>query len=317
MDAILQSVQNAISGSDNKGRDLLVVGAVAGLALGVSAAVIHGKKKQAEAQSKNGRATPMSQRVRPAHKNRMVRIYLLRHGESTNNAREQGVIRSCDPEVTALGANQATYVGQFLNKSRTVYNIKNVFISPMAKTLGTAKPLVSLLNGVIPCVVRQDLFEYGGCYQGERAMSEKDRFKKYPVPQRGMGANEIRQYCPGVQLDSRIGNDGWWKGGKETDPEYLARISGVVDWLWSLDENSLLITHGKTLDTLLKVALEIPRPLEKSSAVSILHGGCAMTCLELDHKTGKMAVCYMNMPLVHEPKLRTGHKMGEFQLRGW
>jgi broad specificity phosphatase PhoE len=197
----------------------------------------------------------------------------------------------------------------------------------MVKTLETAAPLVKLCydknasrGAPMNCTVRHDLFEYGGVFEGERSLSEEKRRAQYPNPVRGLKDRDILERLPGVGLSEGCTPEGWWTGGKESDAEYLTRVQGIVDWLWTLDESSLLITHGKTLDTLLKVALGIPHPLEtrqNSSDVVFLHGGCALSCLELDHATGKVGVLFLNQPIIHEPKLRTGHKNGGFNFRSW
>merc|ERR1712008_184022 len=119
-------------------------------------------------------------------------------------------------------------------------------------------------------------------------------------------------------------------GGKECDHEYLARVKSVAGWLWRLEGNSLIISHGKFLDTLLKILMEIPDPLDHSSSTGysssqgnhksntiFLHGGCALSAIELDRETQKLGVLYLNQPILADSKLRTGHKIGGFSLRQW
>lgn len=172
----------------------------------------------------------------------------------------------------------------------------------------------------IPCEVRRDLFEYGGIFEGDpRKMLDSELAAK--PPNFGLTDKQIERNMPGIVCGPGISANGWWRGGKETDLEYLLRVQGVAKWLWTLNEgNALIITHGKFLDTLLKVLLEVPDPLESTSCRSntvFLHGGCAFSCLEFDQETKKIGVMYLNQPIIAESKLRTGHKIGGFSLKQW
>lgn len=129
--------------------------------------------------------------------------------------------------------------------------------------------------------------------------------------------------------------EGWWAGARESDEMYITRVEGVVKWLWTLQKNTLLITHGKFIDTTMKALFHLPNVIDETvkSAGSVsgglggasygafsnisspvfLHGGCSLTCIELDKSTGRVGVHYMNIPIITDARLRTGHKNSGFQ----
>ncbi|CAD7942059.1 unnamed protein product [Amoebophrya sp. A25] len=258
---------------------------------------------------------------------KLTRIYFLRHGESTNNVRSDEALREPDPGLTSLGTQQAANIGNYLSKLASYYNFKQVFISPMKKTLATATPLTTNLKSTpstmgIHCEVHPLIYEYGGLFDEKYGTSK------------GMSRTDMKTMAPDVTVpqedESRLsqqfkfpedGDSGWYeRESKETNEAYVERVKDVAEWLWTLEEASLLVTHGKFLDTLLKILLGVPCPLEgkeQSTPCIFLHGGCAFSCVELDHETGKVGVMYLNQPIVSESRLRTGHKIAGFSLKQW
>ncbi|CAD7939549.1 unnamed protein product [Amoebophrya sp. A120] len=251
-----------------------------------------------------------------------TRVYFLRHGESTNNVRTEEAFREPDPGLTTLGTQQSANIGNYLSKLASYYNFKQVFVSPMKKTLATASTLTSFLAATpatasIHCEAHPLIYEFGGLFDEKYGASK------------GLTRAEMRAIAPQVKLpedaDKKLAfpfpgddSDGWYeRNAKESNADYLKRVSQVADWLWSLDQATLLVTHGKFLDTLLKVLLRVPSALEADSPCIFLHGGCAFSCVELDHDTGKVGVMYLNQPIVSESRLRTGHKIAGFSLKQW
>mmetsp|Transcript_24731 Transcript_24731/g.62181 ORF Transcript_24731/g.62181 Transcript_24731/m.62181 type:complete len:330 (+) Transcript_24731:83-1072(+) len=253
---------------------------------------------------------------------RLTRIYFLRHGESTNNVRSDEAFREPDPSLTTLGHQQAANIGNYLSKLAAYYNFKHVYVSPMKKTLATAAPLTSFLKAApstagIHCEAHPLLYEYGGLFDEKYGSST------------GLTRKEMREMAPYVKLpedtDAKLSfpfpgsdSEGWYAvNAKETNKNYLARVKQLASWLWSLDDASLLVTHGKLMDTVVKVLLNVPNAFESNSPCIFLHGGCAFSCVELDHETGKVGVMYLNQPIVSESRLRTGHKIAGFSLKQW
>ena len=85
-----------------------------------------------------------------------MELYLIRHGQSTNN---RGDSRVSDPPLTELGEEQARLVGQFIKDE----GINRLYCSPMIRALHTAA-LINERLGLVPHVF-VGLHEMGGIYE--------------------------------------------------------------------------------------------------------------------------------------------------------
>ncbi|CAD7959080.1 unnamed protein product [Amoebophrya sp. A25] len=119
------------------------------------------------------------------------------------------------------------------------------------------------------------------------------------------------------------GDIGWWPRGRESLTEYHARCQHVADFLiqHSLKFNdSLFVTHGKFLDGLLKAFFGMDQAGGRASPVAgpptFLTGGGCLTCIQIESGTGRVAVDFMNFPLL-PLELRTGHKSSGFAMDAW
>ncbi len=91
-------------------------------------------------------------------------LYLVRHGESANNALPESK-RVNDPALTKLGMAQADNLGQrFHDHVVAGNNIDLILTSPFLRTLQTIKPTAKAL-GMRP-EIRSQLYEVGGCFDG-------------------------------------------------------------------------------------------------------------------------------------------------------
>ena len=78
-----------------------------------------------------------------------MHLFLIRHGQSFNNALEDPVQRVADPELTEKGFKQARIVASYiadglhlqLNERKDGAGLDKLFCSPMIRTLETAKPI--------------------------------------------------------------------------------------------------------------------------------------------------------------------------------
>lgn len=258
----------------------------------------------------------------------MVRIYFLRHAQTDNNtrsvARDQGKAvgeRHWDPALTELGQKQATGAAHFIRDNLDLLGIKSVYCSPMKKTLLTLQPFVKILGDKVDYKVCIDIFERGGIYNGERSMTEAQRaaLEKH----HGLNWKEMTDICPTFNFDE-IGLDplryndwgagkdsGWHSGVMETQPRYFERVNRVAEWLYTLKSNTLLVTHGKFLDTLMKCLVLSGYVPEIEDNFLVLHQASGLTCLQLEGD--KASFMYVNQPTI-PPDLRTGHSMGKAKL---
>ena len=112
-----------------------------------------------------------------------MQLFLIRHGESANNALGVGDIsyedymaqRSPDPGLTQIGKRQAEMVarhlaadghpesrnGTPLASTRAGYGIQTLYVSAMLRALQTARPIAAAL-GLAPQVM-VDIHEHGCC----------------------------------------------------------------------------------------------------------------------------------------------------------
>lgn len=158
-----------------------------------------------------------------------MRIYIVRHGQSTNNANQEG-LQVIDPPLTDIGRKQALLT----SKALLAENVENalLFISPQLRALQTAGPIRNLLD--LKGQVRPDICEAGGMWQNS-----------------GMGAEEILRELPEVELSPDIGADGWWRSGSAEEIEevfYLRAEMVKQDLIGYFDVGAppiILVTHGR------------------------------------------------------------------------
>lgn len=262
-----------------------------------------------------------------------VRIYLLRHAQTTNNIRSadkmDGVsskaLRKPDPELTKLGEQQSEAVAEFFRNNLGTHVIKNVYCSPMRKTLETLRPIAHMLGGKMKFKLDMQLFERGGVFNGERSATNAER-AALPM-ESGLSWSKMLEIVPSLEFQDiedphyfcrnrPWGVDkhdtGWYDGRMETQKEFIARAHRVADWLYTLKETSLVVTHGKFLDTLLKCLLLTSVDKEAESSWNYLHGACGLTILELNaSRTAILAINQSTLPR----KIVTGHSMSGFVCR--
>jgi 2,3-bisphosphoglycerate-dependent phosphoglycerate mutase len=143
-------------------------------------------------------------------------LYLIRHAQSQNNAKPEPE-RVPDPEITSIGWGQSEKLaGELVRISP-----ERFYCSPFLRTLQTARPVADRL-GLTP-IVRQDLFEQGGCYSGHKIGEREAR--------PGMSRTQIEERFPGWTVDSEIGSKGWNRlPHYETIGEARQRATRVVSW---------------------------------------------------------------------------------------
>ena len=143
-----------------------------------------------------------------------MQLFLVRHGESANNARDESQ-RVCDPGLTELGAEQVEYLGPW----SAAVSPDILITSPFLRALKTMVP-IQCATGLDPRVWR-DLHEVGGCVSGYPAIGH--------VGEAGLTAEEIIEQFPGCDVEGLIGESGWW-GGKphEGAADIAVRVQRIV-----------------------------------------------------------------------------------------
>ena len=158
-----------------------------------------------------------------------MELYIIRHGQSTNNALTNHEDRGCDPQLTDLGWRQAELLARHLAEgfqrepsAEAGYGITHLYSSPMWRALQTARPLGEAL-GLAP-EVWIEIHEWGGIYLDH---SEQEGIVGYP----GKTRSEMQSEFPTYVLPEEITEEGWWHGGMEDMAGCIARAIRVAEAL--------------------------------------------------------------------------------------
>jgi 2,3-bisphosphoglycerate-dependent phosphoglycerate mutase len=193
-----------------------------------------------------------------------MRLYLIRHGQSLNNALyEAGAERDrhYDPELTEIGHEQARHVAKYLaecpdmpGKLVEPFNLTHLYCSAMTRAMQTTQPIADALN--MKPEVWIDVHEVGGLFLHD----DDDKITGYPGPNRA----EMSEKFPNYELGEAITEAGWWNASKgmELPPDFTARTIRVLHLLHERahkDERIGIVSHGGFIDLLIKAFLrQIP-----------------------------------------------------------
>jgi 2,3-bisphosphoglycerate-dependent phosphoglycerate mutase len=197
-----------------------------------------------------------------------MEIYIVRHGQSTNNALEDLTQRVRDPELTDNGRRQADAVANHLARGvnpessigsseedthvhfRGGYELTHVYCSAMRRALLTTVP-IARETGIVP-EIWVDIHERGGIY-----LDHEDGPRGYP----GMSRGRIEQDFPGFSIPPEISAEGWWTDGLEGPSVADGRAIRVAESLREMAtaggdrERIALVTHAGFAATLIKALL--------------------------------------------------------------
>ncbi len=226
-----------------------------------------------------------------------MELYLIRHGQSTNNALMDPTHRECDPPLTELGQRQAQLLAQHLangfnpkyfgmssdDDDSRGYRITRLYCSPMWRALQTAQPISQAL-GLAP-EVWIEIHEHGGIYLDH---GEDGGIVGYP----GKTRSEILQEFPNYVLPEGITEQGWWRDGREEIADCHARAIKVAEQLrsWANTEECIaLVSHGTFIDALLKALFnQLP-----GYHLFYHHHNTAITRIDFDAE-GRLHLRYLN-----------------------
>ena len=148
-----------------------------------------------------------------------MQLYLVRHGQSFNNALPDGNSndRVHDPELTEIGQKQAEAVATHFAQADDLYEyaslayddparqqplpygITHVYSSPMKRALETAKPIAKALG------LKHDLhlgvYEFGGIFVDKDGVI---------TAYGGMTRNEMTASFPDANLPDWVTDEGWY-----------------------------------------------------------------------------------------------------------
>lgn len=191
---------------------------------------------------------------------KIFNLYLVRHGESYNNAVPMAQ-RVCDPPLTELGQMQAAKLAERIDQefnhptrpedsnpeTSLPPSLDRVYTSAFLRTMQTIYPTTQL-TGTAP-VIWTDLFEVGGCFDGHLPGQTTGR--------PGMTHTEIADRFSTYQIPSDIDENGWYKSKPRETPELAeARATRVVQQLFERYHgnqiNVMCVIHGDLIRMLMR-----------------------------------------------------------------
>jgi len=199
-----------------------------------------------------------------------MQLYLIRHGQSQNNhlwantGSNEG--RHEDPELTAVGRQQAALVAGFLLRGDPTwadksfdpqnvagFGITHVYCSLMVRAVATGVAIAGALG--LPLVGLRSAHETGGIYQIDPEIGE-------PVGLPGRTRRYFEKHYPSLRLPESVDESGWWNRPREEDDEIPPRAQRLLGMLLAqhgeTDGHVGLVTHGGFYNYLLAALLGIP-----------------------------------------------------------
>ncbi|NJM42523.1 MAG: histidine phosphatase family protein, partial [Anaerolineae bacterium] len=197
-----------------------------------------------------------------------MHLYFIRHGQSENNAlwdatgASKG--RSEDPDLTAIGHQQAQHVAQFLQsklvdeavhkhdpQNVTGFGITHLYTSLMIRAVKTASYISAALN--LPPVAWPEIHEEGGIYHEDEAGQPRG------LP--GKTRSYFKAHHPALRLPTELDEDGWWNRPLETPDNFLPRAQSFLAELLQRHGNTedrvAVVSHGAFFVNFMKVMLRI------------------------------------------------------------
>jgi 2,3-bisphosphoglycerate-dependent phosphoglycerate mutase/probable phosphoglycerate mutase len=192
-----------------------------------------------------------------------MRLYLIRHAQSINNALEDQRHRIAEPHLTEIGLRQADCLAQAFGSGGAPdpklgdagRPFDRLYTSPMRRALETTRPLATAL-GVRP-YIWVDIHECGGMWQDH---GEDGGIVGYP----GLSRSEIAAAFPDYIVPPELTEAGWWDRAQESSAECRARVARVAGTLraWAArDERVALVSHGDFINNLLQALLDASAPV--------------------------------------------------------
>lgn len=199
-----------------------------------------------------------------------MRFYFIRHGQSENNALwdETGSNkgRSVDPELTAIGHQQARYLAEYIHgkdasaradgkngePKRDYFGFTHIYTSLMVRAVATATHLSDRLG--IALMAWPEIHECGGMYEdGE----EED--ERIGLP--GRPRSYFTRHYQKLLLPETVTEEGWYNRAFEAYEDRPLRAQRVLETLLAKHSHTgdrvAIISHGGFYMELMRVMFQI------------------------------------------------------------
>ena len=170
----------------------------------------------------------------------MTELYLIRHGQSQNNAfaaeskanAAEETPRTSDPRLTRAGYAQAECVARYLAQEADKTDVRDgtpaghghgihkVYTSAMLRALETTRPIADAL-GLVP-EIWLDVHEEGGIWLDHRD-------GRGAIGHAGLTRERIETQFPGFELPDAVTEAGWWNRPFESRDDLVRRAARVAE----------------------------------------------------------------------------------------
>lgn len=243
-----------------------------------------------------------------------MRLYIIRHAQSTNNAlwADTGTStgRSSDPVLSEAGQQQARHLAEMLARvdpeaqtdpwdiaDQRGFAISHLYTSLMQRAVLTATAVAQALE--LPLVGWPALHEVGGIF--EEGPEEGQRIG-LPGPNRAF----FEENYPHLRLPEAMAGEGWWNRAYESRAEARARAERVASRLFEqhagTDDRVALVSHGAFGNYLLSHLLDRTVPPDEDPNPRypwLMMSNTGITCL--NYGEGYATLYYTNR-LDHLPR---------------
>ena len=179
-----------------------------------------------------------------------MEFYLIRHGQSVNNASPDTL--EPDPSLTHLGRGQAGCVGKALKAK----GIHRLYCSPMLRALQTAEIIGRILS--LPPHVYVGLHEWDGIWAASVG--------RYGATLPGLTRTQMREICPNVVLPDDVADEGWlfseWRNVELMLQRAFRDSKMFIQQAEAIhgesDERVAVVSHGGFLATMICAFFDLP-----------------------------------------------------------
>ncbi len=201
-----------------------------------------------------------------------MKLYLIRHGESANNAFDSGTgeqgARVPDPELTEIGHQQAKLLAGHMadpqgdplqhpsTNRRDVqreFGLTHIYCSLMTRSILTAQYVAQACG--LPLIAHAEIFESEGVYE------EASDGTKTGVP--GPDRDYFSTRFSDIQLPETLGDGGWYNRPFETKDKFLRRSKQIVQEFLhrhaGTDDTVAMVIHGDLIDQLVNDFVGVER----------------------------------------------------------
>jgi 2,3-bisphosphoglycerate-dependent phosphoglycerate mutase len=235
-----------------------------------------------------------------------VKLYLIRHAESANNAiyssngDESG--RSPDPEITKIGHKQAATLGKHLGNpfgeprqhplekvDDHHFGLTHLYCSLMSRSILTSGYIAEACN--LQRVAHPDIFEKGGIYQQHPDGSREGLL--------GADRSYFEKRFPDLILPDGLNADGWYSRPAESEAVFLERMRRVVVDIRERHEDSDdivgMVVHGDFIDQFVNELMGVERKPQNYSSPWVANWAFHNTSVSrIDFRNGSQTILYLN-----------------------